>query len=461
MTDYCTYVDVVSLYPFAMQQDYPTGVPIRHEVADDDLLILLNDKQSHETDTRRIYRVDVSCPRDVMTAFLLERDKQGKLIHDLSDKIDKTYVGVELREAVRIGYRITRVYEYMEWKCTKPIYKEYILRIFEMKKQAKIEGNKTKYNTAKFLMNALSGKMGQKPIMSSIEICPTDVKLENIDTIEDVVIVQAPDGEKLGLIVQRTNPGAKPTKPVYLAAFILAYARQYMSELTRGFEGYDRPEHAFLYTDTDSFVLRNETKNILQACRPDVFGTALGQLEDELSGGRIIRATFLAPKTYCLEFVTKDTRELKTIVRCKGVPHASNAMSEDELVRGINQDEVEIFQRIREARSCTNLQQVALGVTFYCLVPVGKQLGDDDTLEVHYPIEMRLSQTIFRRVLAGEINVVAMFGGMRVSLMPNHLNQFPCSVRMVGTRRHLSVKSWWSDVAHRVRDEHGVWRPAL
>jgi hypothetical protein len=52
-----------------------------------------------------------------------------------------------------------------------------------------------------------------------------------------------------------------------------------------------------------------------------VLGEELGQLKDELKGGKIMGLLVLAPKTYMIAYVDIKTKQLMVQMKCKGIPH--------------------------------------------------------------------------------------------------------------------------------------------
>jgi len=113
-----------------------------------------------------------------------------------------------------------------------------------------------------------------------------------------------------------------------VGATILARSRIIMSHALIAAHGYLVPRYALRYTDTDSLILHVAACRLLPA---DFYHEKLlGKFKDDLKGeGRIIRAVFLAPKSYCLMYRTKDNL-LWLKVRCKGIPHQGDPIPLDE-----------------------------------------------------------------------------------------------------------------------------------
>ena len=103
--------------------------------------------------------VVVEC-RDIGTPFLFSKDMNGKLEKNLLPKINQCYMGVELVHAVELGYKITKIYECIEWESMDEIFTDFITKEYKAKSMAK--RGTAKYMVHKFLMNSLSGKFGQR-----------------------------------------------------------------------------------------------------------------------------------------------------------------------------------------------------------------------------------------------------------------------------------------------------------
>lgn len=60
-------------------------------------------------------------------------------------------------EAVKIGYKLLSIHEYIEFDLYQHVFKKYIGKIFKIKDDNKNNKNSAMYVAAKLLMNALSG----------------------------------------------------------------------------------------------------------------------------------------------------------------------------------------------------------------------------------------------------------------------------------------------------------------
>lgn len=344
ITDYLADMDVVSLYPAVMSKMlYPCGRFAFHEMTTDPreytpamqyALKRLNDS----TDQRgAFYEVDIDCPTNLLTAFLQERDNKGGLRYNLLHKSHQVYTGVELKEAIRLGYRITHVYRYCVFPEMVNLFGPFVEKCFKLK-QANPKGSVSNLN-AKWVMNSVSGKQSQKVITSDYTFVANDADIRKAvlgPMVQSVKYLYGsensnsgdlegddddPGASIIGALIRRKVPTPHPTKCVYLGCWILGAARVWMSHILRLVAGYLLPEHMFYYTDTDSYKLHISTLQLL-AKQDGVIGKELGMMADELDGGKIVRAIFLAPKTYICEYVCKrKPHRLKWKVRCKGFPH--------------------------------------------------------------------------------------------------------------------------------------------
>jgi len=140
---------------------YPCGKSTLSTVKDDtELLKSLNGLEQEEMWEQRLIQVDVTCPSNLLIAFLMSRNKEGNNIQDLKPKIKKWYTGVELLEAVRLGYKITKIHAYYQWEYYEEIFTSFIEKAWDRKVNSKKDT--APYLIAKTIMNALSGKFGQK-----------------------------------------------------------------------------------------------------------------------------------------------------------------------------------------------------------------------------------------------------------------------------------------------------------
>lgn len=142
-----------------------------------------------------------------------------------------------------------------------------------------------------------------------------DVFEEDVDTETEVIAFKAEVASK----------SMKPKKPVYVAAQVTAHSRMIMNRMLFVLGALLDPYTAMFYTDTDSVVVFEAQYEKAKAQWPELFGKELGQLDDELEGGRIFEYYCIAPKFYCLAYKKPDNSNWLKI-RTKGFPHTKNSL---------------------------------------------------------------------------------------------------------------------------------------
>lgn len=172
--DYLVMLDVVSLYPEAMQKfSYPVGYPI-----------FLNDLECSAFNDEMNYTGEFNLPCGIyetyffpnkqLTVPVLPRKKfetdefgrvkcVGGLIWNLEDGYGY-YTSVDLELAFEAGYRFEIVSGIM-WERTAPIFERYIDLTFGMKQHAEEHKLKALRCIAKVMMVALYGKVREKEVV--------------------------------------------------------------------------------------------------------------------------------------------------------------------------------------------------------------------------------------------------------------------------------------------------------
>lgn len=121
--DYLVLGDVNSLYPAAQFQNRYAHGKWQYIEGSEEHVTRLNLLSLEEDDIlRSCFCVDVSCPTDLLTSFLMERNAKGEITHSLLPKVKQWYWGCELREAIILGYRVSRVYEIKQFERLSPLF---------------------------------------------------------------------------------------------------------------------------------------------------------------------------------------------------------------------------------------------------------------------------------------------------------------------------------------------------
>lgn len=464
-------VDVVSLYPFCMKQFlFPGGkfCGTRDTVEEDQERMathmmgiikggkwaiidptsnikVIND--DYDTLKRNMfkscYKVDMNCPQDIYVAFIM-RKEDGSPIQNLKNLRDFWLTGVELFEAIRIGYTPLRIKAVMSWELSIPIFKNYIDTLFKIKEEHKKDKTSVMYIVAKLLMNALSGKFGQKIVSKVVTLLPQlpddpDAMFGNLENLASQVIEfsadKHTDGETIGYMFtgDKKKQDLETKLPTQISVFILAYARRVMSKMLRKVNGYRDENHTLLYTDTDSMVVRKSTFNLLQ--QSGFIGHNLGQLEDEFPNDRIIAGRFLAPKTYCLSILKEVEVEdmaprcaIAYKVRCKGIPHRGDIF----FARDYNIGDDSLTVTIQKIDESLSGPVEDLGKRFYVL----KNKATDEVELVHPFINIKMCDLILKETHYLHVH----FG----SIIKSREQSQKFHLKTLWVSRSVGFTSWWS-----------------
>ncbi len=182
------YFDVVSLYPTVNALEvYPVGFKRYVNTTVEDI---------KSGKFFGLVKVDITPPSKLYVPVLPD-NSNGKLLFHLNKMTAKTWTSIELKKALEVGYKITRIYAALEYKKVTGLMKQYVEHFLKMK----IENNKTltqeecdklndshkrmgfnvviePQNTcknpglkqlAKICLNSLWGKFGQRTALSNYE----------------------------------------------------------------------------------------------------------------------------------------------------------------------------------------------------------------------------------------------------------------------------------------------------
>jgi len=322
--DYLVYADVVSLYPSVMfDKEFPISEPT-HTKED---MLFMELVEDGELSTQLCYlKVDYTCPKNLVTPYLYRRDENGNPVNNLEDGVAQWFYGPDIKEALKLGYSFTKVHEGYIWEeGTNDVFREYIDVCFKGKNMDSKEKG-IKYQIYKILMNALSGKHAQKVIHTKYTILlATDKEFKqgcpaNADNITPLLNSSS---ELIGYTYDIPLVDAAPSHATYLSGFILAYSRQRMSGFLRKAELHTDPFNAIFYQDTDSYIMKKQTWDLIHSRSK---GKELGKLMDEYPGMLITHYSCISKKTYAVELLTPDGDFLIKI-RCKGIPHTGDLIN--------------------------------------------------------------------------------------------------------------------------------------
>lgn len=472
-------VDVVSLYPHVMyEQDFPTGAffpPVTFNEED-------GQKQAEEISQtirwgkyaqiehdgniisaenpgygllkkdmfRHCYKVDLDCPDNLIVAFLM-RKVDDTPVQNLAPLRNYWVTGVELFEALKVGYTLKIIHAKFGWDSLNPIFKKYIGILFKIKEENKKDKSNIMYIVAKLLMNALSGKFGQKIVSRVTKLMgelPEDPDKEFSELLGIVTtLIESVDdkGEQfpIGFLFtgEKKKENMETSLPTHLSVFILAHSRRKMSKMLRYTGGYYDPSKTLMYTDTDSMVVTESTYQILK--RGGFIGGKLGQLEDEFPKELIIAGRFLAPKCYCLAILKQAPNSNKAAIaykiRAKGIPHRGDLF----FANSYHLDEREFSVQLEEIEESISGPVKDLGKKFYVL----RDKATDKITMVHPFINVSICDLI----LSEKYYLQVHFG----SILKNSKIKFTLQSKWVS--RSVGFNSWWNspDCPRILKDQAG------
>ena len=190
-----------------------------------------------------------------------------------------------------------------------------------MKKNSK-KGT-AKYFISKIIMNALYGKMCQKPILEKHIICEKMEDYYKLTEDENNIItgyelIYNNNNEMSAIVFNYTfkNKNEMIDKPTFLGAMILSRSREIMDNLIfNKADMYKDINNMLFITDTDSAIVQNAT---YQKLLKDGYNPAeLGKLAYDINGP-IIEYYSIAPKVYITKYIDFDSGEIRLHKRAKG-----------------------------------------------------------------------------------------------------------------------------------------------
>ena len=413
LTDYLVDLDVVSLYPASMIfEKYPCGkMSLLNNSADMEVMQAM--LENGQVLPMGIFHVSVCPPTHLIVPPLPRKNDKGHTVWDLRPSESQYYTNVDLETGQRYGYQFCIKSAYV-FDSHAPLFVDYIRQVFTKKAEQDVfkSSKSSEYNPAKRelfkkMMNALYGKMMQKRQSTEHEFVDENDDgdhekwLKFLDKHSHVEY--HPMGENLMMLTgDKLDFKKTVSKPHYLGAFILSYSRQIMN---RYFDIFDTErlkkqaeydwqkaiEGSFYYTDTDSLIVHSSQMDAAK----DEIGKKLGELADELSGGKIIEGYFLSPKLYCVKYMLPDG-SLHIKKRAKGIPNHLLDMSHFRDMYHNNDPARYDFVQLRRIQESLNKPQETNAMQPFTIISV---LDAHRTLNQHgtYGVEGDLGG---RRILA-------------------------------------------------------------
>jgi len=407
--DYQYYIDANSLYPAAqINRAYPTGkykkvIIEQGSLAEARIMKHINERvvgMVKENVYKSGFLVDVTCPNDLTIAFLMTKNEKGEVEQNLLPKKMKWFTGPELWEASKLGYKITRVYEVISFASSKSIFDEFVKSTYKKKQEA--ERDTPKYTCAKNMLNSLTGKFGQHSIATITLLFVIGQIIEN--HIQNITEIYDNSGEILGWYATAEKINDFAPFPIHLSAWILAWARIYMSKMLRRMKIERSDQECPIYGDTDSLIIHvNAWRRLEKKWKGD---KELGQMKKEVKG-KIIRVTVLAPKTYEVTYIDKETLRILSIVKSKGIPHPSDKCDAFEQYIDTTQE------KERAVKEIDFLKNRETSLNFSKTVKIGSKNYIFRDLEGNVTEACtRIPPDRFEKILNREETMECVFGGM-------------------------------------------------
>ena len=386
--DYLVDLDVVSLYPASMKNHpYPVG-PYKHWADERSVRTWAEMFADGVPLPLALWKVSVICPQHFIIPPLPKKhDERKTTCWENTNSEEQWYTSIDLQIGRDHGYTF-QFHEGYVWETSFPVFDAYIETMFARKSQQDVlKANRDpNYNPAardvfKKLMNALYGKMMQKRQSTSHLFMEAghhdeEANAKWVDFLElNMGIEYKEMGDMLLLTGERVDFTAGLSKPHYLGAFVLSYSRLIMNEYFDLLDPFrlqpdqgtwmDSMEHSFFYTDTDSLIVH--AKHIPRVQHK--LGSQLGQLADELNGGKILEGYFLSPKLYCVKYKMPD-ESIHFKLRGKGIPNALLHIDHFRQMLMDNEPVKYEFTQLRKIQADLNSKQEEQGVRPFSIVSV-------------------------------------------------------------------------------------------
>lgn len=286
------YMDINSLYPNVMYRNkFPIGKPLKLYKLDlPSFMYVLNRFEGFVQCKIRVPKMKVQP---------LPYQSNGKLIFPYGI-LEGIWAFPEIRLALEKGCELLEIHECYYFTESAYLFKDYIDRLYPLKKTATDEGIRT---LIKLLLNSLYGKFGQKHERESPILVEVD-----FEDIEEDCKISIYDGHfyKHDKTESISN---KPFMLVHIASYVTSYAR------CLEFSYLDKANTVY-YCDTDSFVIPIEDLGNY------IMNDELGSLKAEWTGHFVC----FCPKVYYYECTNKKG-VLERVLKAKGISKLSPTLA--------------------------------------------------------------------------------------------------------------------------------------
>lgn len=253
------YFDVNSLYPSVMRDFHFPKLCDRLSVFD-----LIYEGMAE---------VDIYCST-ISIPYLPYRINNKGIIFP-QGKLHGTYTYFEIREALKLGYKVLKVYKAITFTKTCQPFKKFVDTLYDWRLKAQADKDELLSQAAKDISNNLYGKFAQKNVFT---------KLVPYNRFKD-------QGTIYGDMLLKKTTGKYPKHTnIIWACYTTAYARhrlyEYLVKVGLG-------NGLLIYCDTDSIIFENSSQIFTPSQN-------LGELKLE-KGSPFRYAHFKLPKLYCLK----------------------------------------------------------------------------------------------------------------------------------------------------------------
>ena len=268
-----------------------------------------------------VYEVSFTAPKNIMHSMSPHREN-GALLWDLTDG-RRIYTGVDIKNMVRVGYQITDVHKGIIWDDGDNTMLDFVMKIYRLKGEQDVlkgEGSPD-YNPAlrtacKLFLNALFGKMLQRPIHEVGQYVYDDADMDKFMS-KNSIVGFTPFEDRYWVVGEPLDQQTRDdnvVKPNYMGAYILAYSREIMLDKFLQIDP-TLQDPIMFYGDTDSLMF--DAKHLSKVPTGEELGDLSNDIDDD---GLIIEGVWFAPKKYFQTYIN-NKGEIKTVVKLAGVPH--------------------------------------------------------------------------------------------------------------------------------------------
>jgi hypothetical protein len=232
--------DFNSMYSSVMQEEYPKPSSAQ-----------MQESESVKLNIDTILKYEGISEIDITIPYMyyppLPVYMQDKLCFPIGKIKRQVFTNIEIREALKLGCKITAYYKGVYYTKTFSPFKEYVKEIYSFKEKYSIEDNQVYREVAKMYLNNLYGKFGQHKLIEN-EFFDYDERNDN-DSSQDGIIFD----EEAGFGIRETPKDSDNSFviPIF-AVYTTAKARIKLLRKLIKLKG--------IYIDTDSIISDKKIK---------------------------------------------------------------------------------------------------------------------------------------------------------------------------------------------------------